>query len=231
MAGWALSYGGEEQATTDAGGVGAVPCLAPGLFVVKAAPGDPARYQDLYLAGWASAPAFNYTTYTGTRDALKVTLNGLGLTFDAALGIVVVGLDVSNDGSNQPYSLDPAVGAASDLRFVDVPNATISTTTAATSTAAATRTAAATAAEETPTPFIYVGASPQFGAEILPSAQSFVTYPNVPVATSSGSSAVVNATSPPGQECLLAPGLPGPQEELRLEAFPDSITVVTYICA
>ena len=155
----------------------------------------------MYIYGNAQV-AFNYTTFFGSRDQAKAVFRTLGITFNPNQGIVVVGLDVSRDGSNQPESLDPAIGAGSTLQYF--PSETVE-----------------------PQQFVYVGALPQFGAEITAKSQSFVTYPNCPVGTSS----VMATLTPAAQlKCLLSPGLPSPQVELDFDVSPDSISVVSYIC-
>jgi hypothetical protein len=187
---------GLNSATTDNNGVAILTCMKEGKFVVKGVPEDQSKYQDLYIIGSALS-SFNYTTYYGSRDEAKAVEKILNIKFDPTAGIVVVGLDVSSDGSNQPESLQPAVGASAELEYAS--------------------------ATQQPTPFVYKGLLPKFGAEILEGGQSFITYPNVPTNTT-----VSERASP---QCLLSPGLPQPQEELIFEALPDSITVVSYICS
>ena len=196
-----LSYG-KETVRTGSDGVAEFTCLDTGRFVVKGVPSDANKYQDLYIFGTAQE-AFNYTTFFGTRDQARAVFRTLGINFSAERGIVVVGLDVSSDGSNQPETLEPAIGAGSDLQYQDA------------------------AAGEQPQPFVYVGALPQFGADITAQSQSFVTYPNCPVGTSS-----VVALSPPqpARTCLLSPGRPSPQHELDFQVYADSISVISYIC-
>ena len=66
---------------------------------------DP-EYQDLYIIGSSGeAPGFNYTTYMGTRNEAKAVYKLLDLEYSAESGIIVVGVDISNDGSNQPSTL------------------------------------------------------------------------------------------------------------------------------
>lgn len=191
---------GKESVRTDSDGVANFACLDAGRFVVKGVPSDSSKYQDLYIFGTAQT-AFNYTTFFGTRDQAKAVFRTLGIDFNVERGIAVVGLDVSSDGSNQPESLEPAVGAGSALHY-SAPNQ-----------------------NEEPQPFVYIGALPQFGAEITAQSQSFVTYPNVPVGTSK-----VTATPTPTSPCLLSPGLPSPQQELDFQVYADSISVISYIC-
>jgi len=197
-----LSYG-TQSVRTGNDGVAEFACLDAGKFMVKGVPFDAGKYQDLYIFGTAHT-AFNYTTFFGTRDQAKAVFRTLGINLNVERGIAVVGLDVSSDGSNQPESLEPAVGAGSDLHYSDA------------------------ARGEVPQPFIYVGALPQFGADIIAQSQSFVTYPNVPL----GTSKVMVTSLPPllPAACLLSPGLPSPQQELEFQVYADSISVISYIC-
>ena len=88
------------------------------IFEVKAQADQDNRFQDLLLYGfYATAGPGNYTTYTGDRKQLLRVLNSLNIHYDKETkGIVVVGLDISNDGTNSPHSLVPAVGASAVLK-------------------------------------------------------------------------------------------------------------------
>lgn len=111
-------------------------------------------FQDLLLFGYfqEQGEPGNYTTYTGTRNQLHAVLKLLDLSPDPSKGTVVVGLDISNDGSNSPHSLDPAVGASvKDLSAASSPG------------------------------IIYEGVKPTFGSAIVEGGSSFVTFANVEV--------------------------------------------------
>ena len=196
-----LSYN-DVKSRADSNGIATFDCMKPNdYFVVKGYPNDTEKFQDMYIYGFTGSTAFNYTTFYGTRAQAKAVFHTLDIDFDPSAGIAVVGLDISNDGSNEPSSLVAAVGAGSTLHYDGV--------------------------DAIPTPFIYEGAIPKFGSQITERSQSFVTYPNIPTKSKNA----LLATSPNGLNCLLSPGLQYPQNELVFEVVADSITVVSYICA
>ena len=187
------------SAITDADGVAEIPCLKSGMFNIFGKAPEP-KYQDMIILGSASS-AFNYTTYFGTRVEAQAVFKTLGIEFDAEKGIVVVGLDVSRDGSNQPSSLDPAIGSSSQMEYINT--------------------------DVKPQPFIYENGLPTFGQTIDDNSQSFVTYPNVLV----GKKITMKALPATGQKCLLSPGLPPQDEPLVVDVTPDTVTVISYICS
>ena len=75
---------------------------------------DDEEFQDLNIIGFASASkgAKDLTTFMGKRKQLVMILKSLGIEYDPKLGVTVVGLDISTDGSNEPNTLTAAVGAS-----------------------------------------------------------------------------------------------------------------------
>lgn len=130
------------------------PCDLPvkeSLFEVRAR--SDASFQELLMYGFygGDGEAGNYTTYTGSRRQLQMVMKNLELEYDSMKGIVVVGLDISDNGSNMPHSLKPAVGASvKNLSGVSSADG-----------------------------FIYRGMKPVFGTEIVEGGSSFVTFANV----------------------------------------------------
>ena len=59
----------------------------------------------------------NLTTFFGKRVDLEIVLHTLGIEYDQKSGVIVVGIDISTDGSNNPQTLTAAVGASA---FIDV---------------------------------------------------------------------------------------------------------------
>jgi hypothetical protein len=187
--------------TTDENGHASL-CVANGLFTVQGlAPHNGEKYQNMYIQGYADG-AFNYTTYYGTRLQSREVLRILDVPYDLTAGWVVVGIDVSDDGSNTPASLQPAIGAHADM----------------------------TELMGTPQPYVFRGTKPTWGNTITPDAQSFITFINVPPAADAG--VQMGVGSYVHQDCQLAPGLPSASlvASLPVIVHPDSITIISYIC-
>lgn len=135
-----------------------LPVKENSLFEVHASGSNAGKressFQKLLLYGYFQehGEPGNYTTYTGTRKQLSAVLELLDMKPDPSKGTVVVGLDVSNDGSNSPHSLVPAVGASvKNLSAASSPGV------------------------------IYEGLKPTFGSKIVEGGSSFVTFFDVEV--------------------------------------------------
>jgi hypothetical protein len=71
-------------------------------------------------------------------------------------------------------------------------------------------------------PFIYNGIKPEDGQTVLPTGTSFVTWPDM----TPGEIGQVSATPPAGQNCVV----PNGQNEIQVQAYPDAVSVVSYLC-
>jgi hypothetical protein len=78
---------------------------------------------------------------------------------------------------------------------------------------------------ESGAPFIF-DLRPAEGNTITEKSGSFVTFPNV-LANIEG---VAVSIAPNGQECLISPGLQDQSSPQAVVAFPDSVSVVSFIC-
>jgi hypothetical protein len=72
-------------------------------------------------------------------------------------------------------------------------------------------------------PFIYNGIRPEDGRTVIPSGTSFVTWPDM----SPGENGQVSVLPPLGMGCTV---LPAGKQHLRVQAYPDSVSVVSYLC-
>ena len=82
-----------------------LPVKENSLFQVRASSKNHESFQDLIMYGFYSAEggAGNYTTYTGSRRQLQLVMKALELEYTPSKGVLVVGLDISTDGSNMPH--------------------------------------------------------------------------------------------------------------------------------
>lgn len=65
------------------------------------------------------------------------------------------------------------------------------------------------------------------GNSVLPHGSSFITWPDV----ASGTSGQVRIQPAANQQCFVSPGLTSTATAQPIYAFPDSVTVVSYICS
>ena len=164
------------------------------------------KYQKLYVYGRSSSINFYYTTYLGTRAQAMITSKLVGTAYNASNGYVVVGMDMMGDPRMGlvPSNLEPAVGATSTLSGLQYGGE----------------------------PFIFAPGI-ETGSTVQPHSSSFVTYPDVVP----GNGDVSVTYSPPSSlcgplcQCGVSPGFTEPHSETQpIEVFPDSISVVSYVC-
>lgn len=148
---------------------------------------------------------FKYTTYLGTMEEMMLIYKRLGITYDAKAGVAVVGIDFSTDGSNDPSTLQPAVGASVTLSYAA--NHSVVTSS---------------------TPFYYkYQVSPQFGNEIMPHSSSFLTFPNIPAVDE------LIVTVDPGdswKQCYISPGNSANVRQIQFTATAETISIIAFIC-
>lgn len=146
---------------------------------------------------------FKYTTYLGTMDELFAIYKVLDITYDPKAGVAVVGIDFSTDGSNDPSTLQPAVGASVTLTFANHSVVTSST------------------------PFYYkYQVKPQFGNTIMPHSSSFLTFPNIPVDE-------LIVTIDPGdlwKRCYVSPGDSTDVLQVNFSSAAETISIIAFIC-
>ena len=127
MSGWSLSYGmnstdmcsTSSRSTTTSFHEGSGCILQVGneeQFSVVGTNEDK-DFQAINIVGYASdqSGSRDLTTFFGKRVDLEVILRTLGIEFDQKLGVIVVGIDISTDGSNNPQTLTAAVGASAAI--------------------------------------------------------------------------------------------------------------------
>ena len=164
------------------------------------------KYQKLYIYGRSSSIDFYYTTYLGTRAQAILTANLIGIPYNSSNGYVVVGMDIMEDPhlGLVPSNLEPAVGATSTLSGL----------------------------RHGGEPFIFAPRI-ETGSTVQPHGSSFVTYPDV-VPGNGNVSVTYNPPSfscGPICQCGVSPGFTESLgETLPVEVFPDSISVVSYVC-
>ena len=191
-------------------------------FIVKGVKSP--DYQDMYIFGTTGEADFKYTTFMGTRAEAQ-TLAALSTdipTYDATTAYLVIGMDTLKDPSDglEPANLIPAVGARARV-------------------------------ESLPTPYggFIFDPTVTYSTTITNTSSSFVTYPNVQTgvqgwavaykpSASAGASAPAGSSMTPQTDedqdyhntCTISPGFTRQVPPQVIEAFPDSVTVVSFLC-
>ena len=171
-------------------------------FVVQGT--KPPDFQDMYIYGTSGGVEFNYTTYMGTRAEAQAlaALSEMVPPYDASTGYLIVGMDTLRDpdAGLDPSNLIPAAGASALIYNV-------------------------------PTPYAGFIFDPAITASqtITNRSSSFVTYPNVG-ANVLGQAVAFNAEEVDKNTCTISPGFTSQIPPQVIEAFPDSVTVVSFLC-
>jgi len=199
-----------QSVLTNGSGVAYLTFPPDRAFVVKGT--HPPLYQDLYIYGTSGRTDFQYTTFMGTRKEAQAlaALNAEVPAYDPDTGYVIVGMDSLADPEQglDPANLVPAVGASSAVLGLATPSGG----------------------------FVF---APRvtFSSTITEASTSFVTYPNVQVGVQGQAVAYRpdNATESrrgkgTDNSCVISPGFNRQVPPQVIQAFPDSVTVVRFIC-
>lgn len=163
------------------------------------------KYQKLYIYGKSSSIDFYYTTYLGTRTQAILTSKLIGIPYNSSNGYVVVGMDIMEDPHMGlvPSNLEPAVGATSTLSGL-----------------------------QSGKPFIFAPRI-ETGSTVQPHGSSFVTYPDVTPGHGNVTVTYASSLSSCGSfcQCGVSPGFAESLNETQpIEVFPDSISIISYVC-
>jgi hypothetical protein len=180
-----------------------------GKMATRSVDDGPSLYQPLFIYGIASSTDFYYTSFIGTRAQARATGAMIDVPYNSSNGYVVVGMDKMENPSQglEPTNLKPAVGATCDLQGVEMGSS----------------------------PFVFTPKI-QMGSTVEPHGSSFVTYADVVP----GKGEVMVTYSPPSRfrsrpgVCGVSPGFVeslGNTVSQPIQVFPDSITVVSYVCS
>lgn len=173
-------------------------------FVVKGT--HPPFYQDLYIYGTSGGRDFQYTSFMGTRKEAQAlaALNADIPDYDPSTGYLIVGMDELEDPEQglEPSNLVPAVGASSAISGLT-----------------------------TPSEGFLFAPRVTFSSTITRASSSFVTYPNVQVGVQGQAVAYrPEDNTETGNSCVISPGFNRQVPPQVVQAFPDSVTVVSFIC-
>jgi hypothetical protein len=188
-------------AKTDENGKASLSFPAYHPFVVKGTKAP--DYQDMYIFGRTGSTDFQYTSFMGTRTETQAmaALSADIPAYDANTGYVIVGMDFLQDPDN---GLEPS-------NLVPAVGAT-----------------ARVAGLATPYGGFIFDPTISFSTTLTNRSSSFVTYPNVQVGVE-GHAEAFNA-SDMSEGCLISPGFNQQVPPQYIEAFPDSVTVVCFLC-
>ena len=139
----------------------------------------------------------------GTRAQAYALAKVINIPYNASNGYFVIGMDVLDDPSQglTPSNLLPAVGTS------------------------------ATISEIYSSPPVIFAPRPQEGNSVVAHGSSFVTWADVIPNMDTPGSGIVSIQPADGQKCVLSPGFTTQDSAEPIVAFPDSVTVVCYICS
>ena len=201
---YSISGSGWER--TNENGTASLSMKANKFFIVKGSKRP--IYQDLYIFGYAGKTDFYYTTLLGSKKEAKILANKINVPYNESRGYIVIGLDdmINPMQGLIPSNLEPAIGASVEIKGFHEEEGGEKM--------------------EGANPIIF-SPLPTEGNQIVEKGSSFVTFPNYEPKIRGKS----QVTPPPSSQCLISPGFYSEDVNyMPVYAFPDAVTVVSYIC-